>query len=279
LPLGFDNPTRVIASGVFDFSVDPRQTDIAGEVRSPCVTAQGVQFMAASAHGHLRDDVWAVTNIAAQVYGGRLVATAAFTPHLQKPVSFGFTGEGRFSGLRHAEWAALLGPVENAADSPGTLDLSFSIRGELPPAEGDVLKSVSGGGRIEMKAVRLFTIPLFAGLTGLLADSIPGVDFVLSQDDLEADWAYADERLDIEDLRISGNLFSASASGSAGTGGQVDLLLKGHLLNRGTWLGQGLYYALFPISKMLEFRATGPWTNPTWKPVNLPGGGLPDRKP
>ena len=279
LPLGFDNPTRVTASGVFDFSVDPRQTDIAGEVRSPCVTAQGVQFMAASAHGHLRDDVWAVTNIAAQVYGGRLVATAAFTPHLQKPVSFGFTGEGRFSGLRHAEWAALLGPVENAADSPGTLDLSFSIRGELPPAEGDVLKSVSGGGRIEMKAVRLFTIQLFAGLTGLLADSIPGVDFVLSQDDLEADWAYADERLDIEDLRISGNLFSASASGSAGTGGQVDLLLKGHLLNRGTWLGQGLYYALFPISKMLEFRATGPWTNPTWKPVNLPGGGLPDRKP
>ena len=279
LPLGFDNPTRVTASGVFDLSKDPRKTDIAGEVRSPCVTAQGVQFVAASARAHLRDDVWSVTDIAAQVYGGRLDATAAFTPHLQPPVSFGFTCEGRFSGLRHAEWAALLGPPVNAAESPGTLALAFAVRGTLPPAEDDILKDVSGAGRIEMKAVRLFTIPLFAGLTGLLADSIPGVDFVLSQDDLEADWKYAGERLDIEDLRISGNVFSASASGSAGIDGQVDLLLKGHLLNRGTWLGQGLYYALFPISKMLEFRATGPWTAPVWTPVNLPGGKTPDPKP
>jgi hypothetical protein len=269
----------VTASGVFDLSKDPRKTDIAGEVRSPCVTAQGVQFVAASARAHLRDDVWSVTDIAAQVYGGRLDATAAFTPHLQPPVSFGFTCEGRFSGLRHAEWAALLGPPVNAAESPGTLALAFAVRGTLPPAEDDILKDVSGAGRIEMKAVRLFTIPLFAGLTGLLADSIPGVDFVLSQDDLEADWKYAGERLDIEDLRISGNVFSASASGSAGIDGQVDLLLKGHLLNRGTWLGQGLYYALFPISKMLEFRATGPWTAPVWTPVNLPGGKTPDPKP
>lgn len=279
LPMGFDNPTRVTASGVFDLSDHPQKTDIAGAVRSPCVTVQGVQFLEASAHARLRDNVWFVSNITAQVYGGRLDATATFTPHLRRPASFGFTCEGRFSGLRYAKWAVLLGSAEPAADSPGTLGLSFAVQGILPPPEGDILKGVAGTGRLEMKGVRLFTIPLFAGLTSFLADTIPGVDFVLSQDDLEADWSYADERLAIEDLRISGNVFSASASGSAGVDGQIDLLLKGHLLNRGTWLGQGLYYALFPISKMLEFRATGLWTNPAWSPVNLPVGKSPDRKP
>ncbi|MGI5869695.1 MAG: AsmA-like C-terminal region-containing protein [Kiritimatiellia bacterium] len=279
LPLGFDNPTRVVASGVYDLSRHPHRTDIRGVVSSPCITAQGVQFVEASAHARLRDEIWSLTNVAAQVCGGRLDATAAFTPHLKRPAYFDFTCEGRFSDLRYEQWGTLLNPEADHAGSPGTLDLAFAIRGRLPPPEDDILKSLAGDGRLEMEDVRVYTIPLFAGLTAFLADSVPGVDFLLSQDDLEANWTYADERLDLEDLRISGNVFSASAVGSIGTDGQLDLLLKGHLLNRGTWLGQGLYYALFPISKMLEFRATGHWNAPDWRPVNLPGGKSPERKP
>ena len=45
---------------------------------------------------------------------------------------------------------------------------------------------------------------------------------------------------------------------------EVDLKVKVHLLNRSTWLGEGVYWLLSPLSKMFEIRATGPALSPRW---------------
>ena len=276
LPMDFDNPTRTTASGVFDLEAGSARTAIAGEIQSPCINAQGVPFTAATAHCRLDGEVWTLTNIAAQVCGGRVGGVASFVPDPRRHGAYAFACDGAFEGVHHAQIAPALGLELPSEDSPGSIDLAFALRGPLPPPEGTFVENLDGNGRLALKQVRLYTIPLFAGLTEYLAARIPGVDFLLSQDDFEADWRYAQGRLDLEAMRISGHVFSASGSGSVLLDGEIDFLIQGHLLSRGTWIGEGLYYALFPLSKMLEFRGTGPWKSPTWIPVGLPGDSAPD---
>lgn len=276
LPMTFDNPFEILASGTCDFSSNATQTAISGIVRSPGINSRGVRFERVTGLCHLTDQEWAVTNFTADVFGGHVHGSAVFTPSATNKAQVVFASQGRFDDLSHAEWSKLFGT--GVEDSTGILDIDYNIGGPILTNSVDFLTRLHGSGAMGIRQVHLYRIPLFAGLTQYLASNVPGVDFVLSQDDMTASLFYTNRVLSIDSLKIEGNVFSASGYGTLNLDGEINLMLKGHLLNQETWVGKGLYYVLFPLSKILEFQAQGPFSNPKWTSATFTSDASPDVK-
>lgn len=273
LPMTFDNPSELIASGTFDFATNASQTSISGILRTPSINACGVKFEHAIARCRLSDLEWSVTNFTADVLGGRVDGAAVFTPTPTNKSHVVFSSQGKFSDLNHSEWSTLFGT--NVEDDSGKLDLQYELGGPILTNATAFLAQLHGAGSLGIRKGRLYRIPLFAGLTEFLASNVPGVDFVLSQDDMSASISYTNRVLTIKNLKIEGNVFSASGYGTLNLDGEVNLMIKGHLLNQETWVGKGLYYVLFPLSKILEFQAKGPYANPKWTSATFTNEALP----
>lgn len=268
LPMTFDNPTRVVASGIYDFSTNAMLTDISGIVNSPCISTSKVKFEKATARCHLTDSSWSVNKATAEVLGGQYEGQCVFTPPSSSHHRvIQLDSQGKFSGLRQNEWSKFYGT--QSPDASGLLDLTYAIRGSVLTNSAEFLSGLSGTIDVDIRKAHLYRIPLFAGLTEVIASTIPGVDFILAQDNLKSSLAFTNRVFNVKSLSIEGNVFSASGYGTLQFDGDVNLRIKAHLLNRETWVGQGLYYVLFPISKILEFQALGPISKPKWSSATL----------
>ncbi len=267
LPLAFDNPTRLKASGLVDLSDSPTRTDIFGTVLSPRISSYGVNFEDVEAQCHLTDKQWSVLSAKAAVYGGRFEGSAEFFSESDNPSEVAINSNGNFYELHHAQWSELFGTP--SPDSTGILDLNYKLSGLMRTNSLSFIQGLHGFASLEMREAQLYRVPLFAGFTEIIAANIPSVDFVLAQDALDSSVTFTNGVLNINELNIKGNVFSASGYGKLTRKGVIDLNLKVHLLNRETWLGQGLYYILFPISKIFELQATGSINNPKWASATL----------
>lgn len=270
LPFSLDNPTRITASGRVDLARNPTRTDVALTLESPRISTQGIPFDAVRATGTLTDTVWRIHQAGAAVYDGTFTGNAVFTPSPTNSADVSFTAAGRFSDLRQTHWSARLGG--SAPDSNGILNLDATLAGRIAGGTDTFLESLSGAGRLALKDVQLYRVPLFAGFTEMIAAVIPGVDFLLSQDALTTDVALETRTLSFSETKIIGNVFSASGGGAIDFDANLDLRLKVHLLNRETWVGKSLYYILFPISKIFEIQATGTLNQPRWSSATLSSG-------
>ncbi len=262
LPLSFDNPTYLNGSGTVDLSHAPTRSDITGTMTSPRVSSNGIDFGNVQAQCHLSDRLWRVMNASATLFGGRFEGGAEFTPSPTNRADVVLKSNGSFHGLRHSDWSGRVGtPI---LDSAGLLDADYKIEGRIVTNAVDFVHGLHGSATLDLHNVQLYRVPLFAGLTEIIASNIPGIDFVLAQDALDSSVSFTNGILRINELNIKGNVFSASGYGTLNLEGQIGLNLKVHLLNRETWLGQGLYYVLFPLSKFFELQATGPMNSPKW---------------
>ena len=78
---------------------------------------------------------------------------------------------------------------------------------------------------------------------------------------------------DVSKLDIEGTAFSIAGRGRAWTEDRtIDLTLDVHLLNRGTWLGAGVYWLTTPFSKIFAIRASGTVDDPQWSSARLSSG-------
>ncbi len=276
LPLSFDNPTYLSGSGIVDLSHHPTRTDVTGSMTSPRISSHGIDFENAQAQCHLSDKLWSVTNATATIYGGRFEGGVDFLPSPTNRANVVLKSKGSFYGLHHAEWSGRFG--NPTPDSKGLLDVNYTIAGRIVTNAVDFIHGLHGSASSELHDVQLYRVPLFAGLTEIIASNIPGIDFLLAQDSLDSSVTFTNGVLQINKLNIKGNVFSASGYGTLDHDGQIDLNLKVHLLNRETWLGQSLYYVLFPLSKFFELQATGPLNNPKWSSATFSSKRSPETK-
>lgn len=267
LPLTFDNPTHLKASGLVDIALVPTRTDLVGTVRSPRVASRGVNFENAEAQFHISDKQSTILNATATVYGGRFEGGAEFINTSTNREDIVLHSKGSFYGLHHAQWSGLFGAP--LPDSTGILDMDYKISGKLLTNSVAFIQGLHGSASLDLRKVQLYRVPLFAGLTEIIASNIPGVNYVLAQDALDSAVTFTNGVLNINDMNIKGNVFSASGYGTLDLNSSVHLNLKVHLLNRETWLGQGLFYILFPISKIFELEATGSMNSPRWASATL----------
>ncbi len=277
LPLSFDNPTYLNSSGIVDLSNHPTRSNVTGTMTSPRISSHGINFENAQAQCHLSDKVWRVTNASATIYGGRFEGGAEFIPSPTNHTHVVLKSNGSFYGLHHAEFSGLIG--NPTLDSKGLLDINYKIEGRIVTNALSFVRGLHGSASMDLQNIQLYRVPLFAGLTEIIATTIPGIDFLLAQDSLDSSMTFTNGLLQIKKLNIKGNVFSASGYGTLDHEGQVGLNLKVHLLNRETWLGQSLYYVLFPFSKFFELQATGPILNPKWYSATFSSKPSPNTKP
>ncbi len=108
---------------------------------------------------------------------------------------------------------------------------------------------------------------------GILGAVVPGVDLLMDRDSLDVRGKLAEGVLDLDKFDIEGTAFSIAGRGRVWTEDQsLDLTLDVHLLNRGTWLGAGIYWLTTPFSKIFAIRASGTVDNPSWTSARLSSG-------
>jgi len=98
---------------------------------------------------------------------------------------------------------------------------------------------------------------------------VPGVDFILSQNNLNATYRIDDGGIQFSELTIEGNIFSIIANGNYWFDDGLDFGVRVGLLRQRTFLGRILRVVLFPVSKLFELEVTGSLDNPSWSPTTL----------
>ncbi len=133
--------------------------------------------------------------------------------------------------------------------------------------------TAKGSVSLALRESQVFRIPFFTDLVGILGTVVPGVDLLMDRDSLDVRGTLADGILDIGTFNIEGTAFSIAGRGRAWTEDlSIDLTLDVHLLNRGTWLGAGVYWLTTPFSKIFAIRASGTIDHPQWSSARLSSG-------
>jgi hypothetical protein len=265
LPVSFPMAPHVKASGVYDFGTGggADKTSIAGTIsaaRMDCPRSAFIENI--SARFFYSGNALKIGQATADAFGGKITGDASIASD-----SRAFNIAAKLDGLLRAQFPAL--SDYDIADSKGVINSEFDISGSISTNLMATLRTLTGGGVATAKDANLYRVPLFAGLTGFLSKNIPGVDFLVAQDTLETEFTFAPDGLHLARMEIIGAVFSASAKGLVSYDGDINIRLKGHLMNNKTWVGAGLRYVLFPLSKIFEFRAEGSYKNPKWSSVTF----------
>ena len=72
------------------------------------------------------------------------------------------------------------------------------------------------------------------------------------------------------DIVIEGEVITLTGTGDYYWNGDLDFAVQVKLLKKNTLLGGILQLAMMPVTKMLEFRLTGTFKDPRWRPAYLP---------
>jgi hypothetical protein len=258
----FGAPAEVVAEGYYAYEGSRESTAITGVVRMPTLTVRKARFDNVEATFGVLPDRYVFPRFAATAYGGTCALTGTVFKTTGREHVFSVEGS-----LVNAKDSAIVEAVTGKAlVDPGTLDLSLQLTGNLTT---NTLRSLRGAGRARVRGAHLYRMPLFAGLTDFMARNIPGVDFVVSQNDLDAEFTVADFGMKFSQLRVEGSVFSIAGEGDYWFTDHLDIGVKIHLLKQRTWAGRLLKVALFPVSKLLEMELTGHLGAPKWSPTTL----------
>ena len=146
----------------------------------------------------------------------------------------------------------------------GELDLAGSFGGYVGKGTGT---GVTGTGIAAIRNGLLFQTKLFDGLASALDKVIP--DFNLfAQTDGRGSFSLRNGRIYSNDVELLGTLFGVKASGSYSFTGELRFRVEVQLL-RGGPVAAILRLAAKPVTRLLEFRLTGSFEDPKWRPVNF----------
>lgn len=207
-----------------------------------------------------------ITNASATAYGGQGVGSGYFYP-------VGSDTNWRYEvelAATHANLTALLEasfgkPVKNMR---GTLDGTIRVGGYFGQGTGP---QVVGAGQATVRGGLLFQTKLFSGLSAILDKVLP--DFNLfAQTDANGHFTIRNSRITSRDIDLQGTMFSVKATGDYRFDGDLNYRVEVQLLRNGT-LATIVRLATLPVTRLLEFRLTGTFEDPRWRPVNL---NLPD---
>ena len=130
---------------------------------------------------------------------------------------------------------------------------------------------LNGGGSVKVTEGHLLQMNLFAGLTSLLADKVPGVGYIVNQTDASADFTVSNGVLRTENMYLEGGLISLKGYGSYDIAADnLDLVVRVQFMKKESLMGMLLHPITFPFTKLLlEFKATGSVGDPKWDYVSI----------
>ena len=236
-----------------------------GAAKVAAATARGVPLQDVAfdfrVHG---DDIVDFTNITARSFDGNLgghVRVADYDTDPNLDLDLALRGANCLKVRRHF--------LDSDLEGGGTLDTGLKLHGV---ADAEKLDTLHGSGYMKIRDGNLLRIPLFAGLTDFIGRNVPGVDLLVMQSDANVDCTLTNGLVSIDDISVSGNLFSMVASGRCRInkeGIPIDMLAQLRFFHSQSLIGKLARLVTLPVSKMMEFRVTGPIRDPEWSYIGI----------
>ena len=202
------------------------------------------------------------TNAAATAYGGQFAGSGCLYP-------VGSDTNWRYEVNFRANNASLSNLLSASMGKPagelrGTVDGTARVGGYIGKGMGP---TATGGGHVDVRGGLLFQTKLFSGLSAILSKILP--DFTLfAQTDASGDFAIRNSRVASRNVQLQGTVFSVKAAGDYGFDTSLDFRVEVQLLRSGP-VAALVRLATLPVTRLLEFRLTGTFEDPRWRPVNL----------
>lgn len=280
-PLDVELPCQMTASGTVGISKGTANAlRIDGNFSTRSISFKGMMFENAIGRVDMDYEAWNINNIEAKLYGGSLNGDISVTPQyvpekglsLEK-VNFAANFDCKNSSLDTMlrSWSLVKTeeePLSGLANFNGYLN--FDIGNEI-----DVLRTMVGAAKVDIIDATIYRIPIFAGFTDFMARNVPGLDFILTQNSLKTELNIKDYGVRFENLLVDGPAISITGHGDMWFTGHVDARMRANLLSHDTWVGKGLHFLLFPISKIFELQVYGPINDLSWQTSTL---GLSDKE-
>lgn len=280
-PLDVELPCQMTASGTVGISKGTANAlRIDGNFSARSISFKGMMFENAIGRVDMDYEAWNINNIEAKLYGGSLNGDISVTPQyvpekglsLEK-VNFAANFDCKNSSLDTMlrSWSLVKTeeePLVGLANFNGYLN--FDIGNEI-----DVLRTMVGAAKVDIIDATIYRIPIFAGFTDFMARNVPGLDFILTQNSLKTELNIKDYGVRFENLLVDGPAISITGHGDMWFTGHVDARMRANLLSHDTWVGKGLHFLLFPISKIFELQVYGPINDLSWQTSTL---GLSDKE-
>ena len=204
----------------------------------------------------------AFTNADATAYGGHLAGHGVLYP-VGNDATWRYDVNWQANDVRLTDFltASLGQPVKELR---GTLDGSGRVSGYIGPEMGP---SVVGAGQMDIRNGLLFQTKLFSGLTAILSKILPDFNW-FAQTDASGDYAIRNSRIYSRNIQLEGTIFGVKAAGNYSFPGELDYRVEVQLLRDGM-LAKLVRLATMPVTRLLEFRLTGTFEEPRWRPLNL----------
>ncbi len=215
-----------------------------------------------------------ISNIKGLLYGGTVEGYYNVFPEDGAPSEsrYAFDLEGR--GINFEEVVRTLLHREGEPYQ-GIMGLRLKLTGILGSNRG---RSAAGHGSISVREGHIQQIPLFGGLSRILAKVYPGLGF-MRQTDLRSDFEVSGLTLKSEKVLVEGNIFTIQGDGTYQLQSkELNFDVEFKLLRDGA-VGTVVQLVTTPISKLLEFDLKGTPEDPRWRPKSLPKELFTDHQP
>jgi hypothetical protein len=211
---------------------------------------------------HWLGDTLTLTNMQSEFYWGNAAGRANFEFRRGQPgADFNFA-----MNVANVNLAMLVADLFSR-----TNELEGWLDGQLVVTQANSADSNSwqGYGRARLRDGLLWQLPIFGVLSKPLDSIVPGLGNSRFTE-AKAGFNIADSVIHSNDLEMRAPTMRLQYNGSVTMDGRVDARVEAELL-RDTWLiGRVVSLALWPVSKMLEFKITGTLENPKSEPVFIP---------
>ena len=202
-----------------------------------------------------------LSNLTASFYGGDATGFASFDFRPEKGANFGFT-----ANVKNADVHLLANDLSSPANH---LEGVLSGRLVMTSANSVDWRTCNGYGRVNLHDGLIWDVPVFGILSPVLNTVMPGLGSSRATDatarfDMTNGIAFSD------DLEIRSTMMRLQYSGSVDLRSRVNAYATAQLL-RDTWVaGPLISTALWPVSKLLEYKITGTLEKPESEPVYIP---------
>lgn len=198
--------------------------------------------------------------------GGEIVGNVLIRMPGFEPSDMTFSTSGEYNN----------GTLEEIADI-FDIDLdgkSGIVNGEIElsgPLVTNVVRGLNGRGTTRITDGHLLQMNFFAGLTKLLAEHVPGVDYIVNQSQASVDFTISNGVFRTENLYIEGGLVSLKGWGEYDIEeDQLDFTIRSQFLKKESFLGSVVHPVTWPFTKLLlEFKASGSIHDPKWRYISV----------
>ncbi len=243
---------RDAADTDFKFFVDAENLGLKGFLANRC------RFKGEAKGPHIL-----LRNVKGLLYGGEFTGQLAFDD-IRSKTNISYTLDVMWSNVNFSTVVQNIREIDGDSYR-GDFDGQLVLSGRFGEGRGDTIK---GRGHAQITDGLLFQIPLFGGLSKLLARLYPRLGFA-SQTDFKTRFHIKDRKIHVDHFVLEGAFLSVQGSGDYHFNETLDFFIEVLPLGESK-LADWIRKLTFPATQLLKFRLGGTLRDPEWRPDNWP---------